>query len=167
MKRIEVRIPQTHPLSTHTGRIRKSRLVLYEKIKHGKHKCYWCNNDIFWFTGKQNNKPDAICVDHLDGDSLNDNEQNLVPSCRQCNANRKKDGSSNGRKKPRKCMTCDKEYIYNKKQQRYCSIQCIPKRKKGSTAKHGTRSRYNYGCRCVRCKDENTRQWRKWYSRNK
>lgn len=167
MNRAEVRIPSSHPLATHTKRIRRARLELYKKIGGGEHKCNWCGIKVVWFTGKQNNKENAICADHLDGDSLNDDENNLVPSCRQCNANRKKDGSFNGRKKPRLCEKCGKEYIYNKTKQRFCSIQCIPKIKRGTKTKHGTRSRYNYGCRCMECKTENNRAWREWRASKK
>lgn len=145
-----------HALASNTGKVRKSRYILYEKLKGVAGLCHWCDISLTWKT---------LCADHLDSNIMNDEPDNLVGSCRGCNANRS-DGTGFGRRKPVECLSCAVEFtpLYHK-DQRYCSLTCASKSrpKRGSVALHGTRSRYNYGCRCADCKIANITAWRKWY----
>lgn len=68
-----------HPLVQKDGCIYEHIKVLYDKIGPGPHLCYWkCGRQLTWGGGSQL----GICVDHLDRDRLNNDPQNLVPSCR-------------------------------------------------------------------------------------
>lgn len=145
-----------HPLAKSGGRIRKSRFLLFEKLKGKAGRCHWCNTPLTW---------EVLCADHLDGNIMNDTPENLVGACRGCNANRD-DGTNFGRRKPKTCPQCKKDFIggFHHKAQVYCSITCsaASRPKTGSKAKHGTRSRYVYGCRCDKCRQANTKAWQKW-----
>lgn len=144
-----------HPLASKDGAIRKSRFVLYEKLKGKSGKCHWCDIELSWKT---------LCADHLDSNIMNDVPENLVGSCRGCNANRE-DGTGHGRNKGKLCVHCSKWFkVYHKKQV-YCSNDCARNNrpKRGTKALHGTRSRYNYGCRCIKCCNENLRMSRVYY----
>lgn len=77
-----------HPLATSGGCLLEHRKVLYEKIGPGPHPCYWlnrygCDNSQLAWGGLS-----GIVVDHLDDDGLNNDPDNLVPSCRGCNTRR-------------------------------------------------------------------------------
>lgn len=145
-----------HPIANSRGKIRKSRYILYEKLKGIAGKCYWCKIKLSWNT---------LCADHLDSNIMNDTSSNLVGSCRGCNANRN-DGTGYGRKKPKKCPICLKQFIKldHHNQQIYCNINCsiLGRTKRGTKAKHGSRSRYMYGCRCKLCIKSNSNYWKKW-----
>lgn len=149
-----------HPLARTGGRIRRSRFVLYEKLEGLAGDCFWCGAALNWAT---------LCADHLDSIIENDTPENLVGSCRGCNANRS-DGTDYGRRRPKQCLKCFCFFTggSHHKQQRYCSEKCaqLSRPKRGSTALHGTRSRYVYGCRCKECKTENLRKWREWYRKS-
>lgn len=73
-----------HPLSSgkKDEAIGEHRVVLYNKIGHGPHKCWWCGVEIEW---KSSDIRRSIHSDHLDGDTLNNDPSNLVPSCQRCN----------------------------------------------------------------------------------
>ena len=77
-----------HPLAGKSDSIRVNRLVLYEKIGPGKHRCEWCGTSIEWTTGQAYRNKNSIVADHLDGDTLNDSSSNLVASCNHCNSQR-------------------------------------------------------------------------------
>ena len=70
---------QGHPLAIGRGIVAEHRYVLYEEIGPGPHPCYWCGTPRDW--GGQT----GINVDHLDDDPLNNDPDNLVPSCCGCN----------------------------------------------------------------------------------
>ena len=155
-----------HPISNVNGRIKESRYIFYEETKGKNHKCRWCGMKLVWRKGNEQSKySDSLCVDHLDRNEENNKLSNLTPSCRQCNANRHK----NGRRKERKCLECKESYLPKKPKQKYCSISCSSKNKpkRGITSKHGTRSRYMTGCRCSKCVKSNSSYWKKWYHTNK
>ncbi len=74
-----------HPLSPKTGVVFEHRKVLYDKIGPGTHKCHWDCGKILSWGGKS-----GINTDHLDGDQLNNEPDNLVPSCFGCNRSGKR-----------------------------------------------------------------------------
>jgi hypothetical protein len=76
---------QGHPLATPNGGLAEHRKVLYAKIGSGEHQCNWCGRAIRW---RAEMRREDICVDHLDEDKLNNEPENLVPSCFQCNWDR-------------------------------------------------------------------------------
>lgn len=107
------------------GSIRKSRFVLYEKLNGIAGRCHWCGIELTWKT---------LCADHLDSNIMNDTAENLVGSCRGCNANRE-DGTGRGRQTPKRCRNCKVLFIggSHHKQQIYCSLKCS---KLGRIGKH-------------------------------
>lgn len=70
-----------HPLSNKSGQAREHRVVLYDHISPGTHKCNWCPTLVTWEDG-------TLKVDHLDFKRNNNAIDNLVPSCLKCNAGR-------------------------------------------------------------------------------
>lgn len=70
---------QGHPLAGGSGGLAEHRKVLYEKIGPGEHSCHWCGKSLGWGTIH------GIIADHLDGDILNNDPNNLVASCFSCN----------------------------------------------------------------------------------
>lgn len=79
-----------HPVVPPCGTTHLSRIILYDAIGEGPHKCHWCNTPVYWTTTYQGH--DALIVDHIDGDYTNDDLSNLVPSCNTCNNNRTRTG---------------------------------------------------------------------------
>ena len=72
-----------HPLAMANGDVLEHRLVLFSQIGAGPHLCYWgCGRSLEWGGIR------GIIADHLDGDRLNNDPANLVPSCNPCNAHR-------------------------------------------------------------------------------
>lgn len=148
-----------HPLSNKHGAVRESRFVLYQKLKGIPGNCNWCGISLNWKT---------LCADHLDSNTENNSSDNLVGSCRGCNANRS-DGTGYGRKIPKLCPVCKESFISKShhKRQIFCSNKCarIMQPKRLSKSKHGTRTKYVQGCRCFDCKAANTSYSRKIYAR--
>lgn len=69
-----------HPLAHAKGTIYEHRKVLYDNIGPGPHECHWqCGKTLDW---------DDIDADHVDGERLNNEPENLVASCRPCNRRR-------------------------------------------------------------------------------
>lgn len=85
---VVLRYQYGHPLASHHGELLEHRKVLYEKIGPGEHPCYWCGKLRSW-GGSQ-----GIHADHLDDDRLNNDPENLVPSCKRCNGRRGKGGGN-------------------------------------------------------------------------
>lgn len=70
------------------GEVGVHRKVLYEKIGTGPVPCHWgCGRILEWggITG--------IIPDHLDGNALNNDPENLVPCCTSCNMRRGRAGN--------------------------------------------------------------------------
>lgn len=70
------------------GQLAEHRLVLWEKLGckslDCEHECHWsCGKTLTWSDGRL-----GIQADHLDGDTLNNNPENLVVSCVRCNVER-------------------------------------------------------------------------------
>lgn len=76
-------VGEGHTLAHADGRTRVHRLVLFEAIGPGRHKCHWCDTVVEW-----NGSPNLI-ADHVDGDTWNNDPSNLVPSCSRCNSSRR------------------------------------------------------------------------------
>ena len=78
---LRISIPKTHPLAGRsTTRTWMHRVVLFDKIGFGPHRCHWCARHVNWRAG--------LLVDHLDDDRQNNAPDNLVPSCNGCNIRR-------------------------------------------------------------------------------
>lgn len=75
-----------HPLANAKGCVINARLVLFAKIGYGPHRCHWCTAHVLWRIEDVNLRLEA---DHVDGDKLNDDPANIVPSCKACNIGRK------------------------------------------------------------------------------
>lgn len=111
-----------HPLSGATGLVSAARKILYDRIGPGVHVCHWCGKNIRWIKGVRGHSTGAVIADHVDSDPLNDEPENIVPSCGTCNATRTqsiKSGElfvvrSNGtrtRATKRLCVICQAEFL--------------------------------------------------------
>ena len=76
-----------HPLANSRGEVYEHRLVLFESIGPGQHPCHWCSVLVSWDLTYPASI-DALVVDHLDDDKLNNDPTNLAPSCNPCNGGR-------------------------------------------------------------------------------
>jgi len=83
-----MRTARDSPIAPPSGVVAISRLVLYEKIGPGPHRCHWCDAQVAWMAGGGPGSPGNLLVDHLDWDDQNDDPDNLVPSCNTCNSKR-------------------------------------------------------------------------------
>lgn len=139
-----------HPLADKSGCVAEHRLVLYKKIGPGKHKCNWCGREIEWQPGNHVHD-NALTTDHLNNDTLDNDPDNLVPSCHRCNCKRGKKNSlkpgepfvvRSGSKKRavmQTCPVCHKEFpAIPSNHLTYCSPECAGKIT-GKTAPHALR----------------------------
>lgn len=62
-------------------------------------------------------------VDHIDGDNTNNELENLRVLCPNCHQQTKTWGNKKP-KKTKRCENCEKEFIYNDKRRKYCSVEC-------------------------------------------
>lgn len=69
-----------HPMAYSTGSVLEHRKVLFDALGYGEHPCHWCGKQMAW---------DVIQADHVNGDKLNNSQENLVPSCQSCNNRRR------------------------------------------------------------------------------
>lgn len=139
-----------HPIAPPSGVVAVARLVLYEKIGKGPHKCHWCGTEIEWRRGLV---PGALIADHLNWDRNDDSPENLVPACLPCNTNRQrihqdralKEGEltmmwsgNRTRAVERKCEACGNAFLalpaeVRRGRGRFCSMSCArkaPRRKR-------------------------------------
>lgn len=70
------------PIANKENKVYEHRLVLFNAIGYGPHKCNWCPKMLDWH--------DGLTVDHLDWDTTNNELSNLVPACLNCNSSRVK-----------------------------------------------------------------------------
>lgn len=130
-----IRYMPGHPLAAANGQISEARLVLYEKIGPGPHKCHWCPAVIDWAISRKGNQDGAIMADHLDNDFHNDAPENLVPACSKCNIGRIRPATFTSelvqcercsrsfeiryrRSGPILCLPCKKHLSYKKRRQK-------------------------------------------------
>lgn len=82
----------SHPLAYTGGMLAEHRKVLYDRLGceslDCEHECYWGCGKVLTWGGTY-----GICADHLDGDKLNNDPENLVPSCSGCNTKRRFEGN--------------------------------------------------------------------------
>jgi hypothetical protein len=90
---IRITIGRDHPLADNKGRCLEHRLVLYQKIGPGWHRCAWCGRKVSW-SRRWPYSSDALVVDHLDGQRSNNVSENLVASCGSCNSKRRTKNTS-------------------------------------------------------------------------
>ena len=92
VQRIVLRRPG-HPLAAGDGRVHRNRLVLYDKIGPGPHKCHWCPQELRWYSKLRpcEAPPDYLAADHIDRNPRNDTPENLTASCIPCNLRRRQD----------------------------------------------------------------------------
>lgn len=78
-----------HPIANSQGKAYAHRVILYDAIGEGPHACHWCKKSLQWYALIPGHQPsDALIADHVDGNRLNNELSNLVPSCQHCNNNR-------------------------------------------------------------------------------
>lgn len=76
---------KNHPLAMKNGRVYEHRAVLFDEIGIGPHACHWCETEVDWLP---KGDPRELHPDHLNGIGDDNRPENLVPSCRRCNATR-------------------------------------------------------------------------------
>lgn len=76
-----------HSLADSRGYVPEHRLVLWEQLSGKDTTCHWCGMAISWAKRWPKHR-DALVVDHLDDDKLNNDPVNLVASCNPCNSTR-------------------------------------------------------------------------------
>lgn len=79
-----------HVLAAFHGQVLRHRLVLFDKIGLGPHRCHWCAEHVNWTPQQRGHPEGSLVVDHLDFTPGSDHADNLVPSCNVCNSKRQK-----------------------------------------------------------------------------
>lgn len=79
-----------HPLANKNGKVLEYRKLLHDKIGPGEHPCAWCGDKVLWVNRHTDglgagSSHGELIVDHIDNNKLNNDIDNLVPSCNKCN----------------------------------------------------------------------------------
>ena len=73
-----------HVLARSSGLVAEHRIVLFDAIGYGPHRCHWCDRWINWGHAV----PYRLTVDHVDWNVDNNDLSNLVAACHGCNSKR-------------------------------------------------------------------------------
>jgi hypothetical protein len=68
-----------HPLTDKSNRVYEHRLVLFNRIGEGPHRCHWCNTAIGW---------SDLHADHLNARRDDNRPENIAAACGPCNVQR-------------------------------------------------------------------------------
>jgi hypothetical protein len=68
-----------HPLADSSGDVYEHRMIVYDILKGSMPACYWCGTALEWSTA---------VIDHLNENKKDNDKQNLVVSCNNCNRSR-------------------------------------------------------------------------------
>lgn len=79
--------------------IRAHRLVHYNQVGYGPHRCHWCRRPINWRWDRTSDWTHVLVVDHLDHDRQNNAPENLVSSCQSCNGRRTRTATMTDRRR--------------------------------------------------------------------
>ncbi len=93
----EIYVGYQHPGALSCGITRYHRIVLWDKIGPGVHACHWCGKDVYWEHSFTTDWHTTLVVDHVDWDKNNNDPDNLVPSCNDCNVSKAR-RNPNGKK---------------------------------------------------------------------
>lgn len=135
-----VTVTHGHPLATaRNRRIPEHRLLLWEKIGPGPHRCHRCGRWVNWSPGA-GTAAGSLVVDHRDRDKHNNDPSNLVPSCQSCNNRNRLDGVRDDERhriaaaghrvrcETRQCESCGADFLRwpdkNPRKGRFCSRSC-------------------------------------------
>lgn len=128
-----------HPIAPPSGRVPVARMVLFERIGPGSHKCNWCGKTVRWQIGIAG---DCLVADHADGNKSNNHPENVVASCPGCNVWRirervaeadphipRTDGRGRRKAVSRNCEHCGSPFLVEASEKRinhgrFCSRSC-------------------------------------------
>ena len=118
------RIRLDHPLAVR-GWVREHRLVLFEAIGPGSHRCHYCGREVEWGIN--------LHVDHRDRDRQHNALENLVACCIGCN-NGNQGKRVRGRERDRqrrdtgkhrlRCVVDGRLFWADKSNAKTCSARC-------------------------------------------
>ncbi len=78
-----------HPLKSPKSGIALHRYILFEHLGRPEHSpCHWCGYVVPWNATLHYTTPTGIYVSHKDGNTENNNPENLITSCTWCSSNR-------------------------------------------------------------------------------
>jgi hypothetical protein len=80
---------KNHIIAPASGRLPLHRFLLWEKIGMGPHLCHYCGTYVNW--SNRRTAVGCLIAEHVDGDHLNNDPENLVPACQTCNLKRARD----------------------------------------------------------------------------
>src|SRR3990167_5289133 len=81
-RRATVTVDAQHPLAWACLKVRRARVVLWEKLGGQDAPCHWCGLPLRWVVALiTESPPDSLYADHLNSDTQDDRPENLVPAC--------------------------------------------------------------------------------------
>jgi hypothetical protein len=73
-----------HPLAQRqSGQVLEHRKVLYDRLGPGSHPCHFCHVPLTWERGTG---LEALRIEHLNWDRMDNRPENLVAVCSSCNS---------------------------------------------------------------------------------